>query len=184
MNTNIYDIDNTKIICRILPFFARGKRMILFLKAIANPLRRLHKIFLKWAYLMILKAKMTSQTDILIWYLNYTFRYLFQDKNDSFEIIQDKELEYLIIYNKEEMTELEILGSSRIFNVTEQNFIKEFSRPMMEYDDRLSPNIITIVAPLINTTEDYTDIKYKIDIKKTVDEYKASFINYKIVIKN
>jgi hypothetical protein len=42
MNTDIYKISNSKIICRVLPFFARGRRMILFLESVSTPLIRLH----------------------------------------------------------------------------------------------------------------------------------------------
>ncbi len=56
MNTNIYRISNARIICRVLPFFARGRKTILFLEAIASPLVSLHKKFLLWSYEMVVNA--------------------------------------------------------------------------------------------------------------------------------
>ena len=37
-----YQIDNARAICRLLPFWIRGRKTILFLEAVAHPLKSVH----------------------------------------------------------------------------------------------------------------------------------------------
>ncbi len=179
MNADLYNISNSKIICRVLPFFARGRKMALFLESIASPLVPLHKTFLQWVYLRILDVKITMQTKVIIWYLNYRFSTLFQDPESSFNIIQDTASEHLIVYDMDETDAIGLLGS-RLTNVDEGIFA-QLSKPVMD-DSSISPSMITIEAPAINSTESYTDKQYMQDIKNIILKYRTSFVQYKIVI--
>ena len=179
MNTDIYNISNSKIICRLLPFFARGRKMILFLEAVSTPLIKLHNSFLQWAYEQIVKVKITFQTSVMIWYLNYKFSNLFVNIHDSFEVIQDQETAHFILFNKNESEIIEILGT-RVTNTDEDTY-ELISKPIKDAGSP-DPNLITIVAPAINTTEDYTEKQYKFDINEIISKYKTSFVKYQIVI--
>jgi len=181
MNTDIYKISNSKIICRVLPFFARGRKLILFLEAISTPLIKLHRAFLEWAFEMVMRVKITSQTTILIWYLNYKFGPKFQNTGDTFVIEQDNELGYLVTFNLNEVTSMEILGS-HILNTSEQSSLELLSRPLKDLSQRLFTSSITITAPAITTTAAYTNKNYLKDIREIVDNYKTSFVKYNIVI--
>jgi len=188
MNTDIYKISNSKIICRVLPFFARGRRMILFLEAVSTPLIRLHKKFLVWAYDMILRLKMTFQTAIIIWYLNHKFSDYFVNKSDSFEISQDAELDYLVAFNMNEAAVMEIFGT-RVLNISESESLSVLAKPVKPMSLRVLANQITISAPEIAIGTDkvpsgYTNKDYLSDIKAVLDEYKTSFVKYSIVINN
>jgi len=89
---NRYDIDNAKVIGRVLPFYIRGRKISIFLYAIAYPLVTLHetfKIFIiggkRYACEKI-EASITSQTLTMEWYLTYLFKDRFEDETASFRI--------------------------------------------------------------------------------------------------
>lgn len=181
MTTDIYKISNSKIICRILPFFARGRKMILFIEAAASPLINLHKSFLAWAYKMILKTKITSQTDVLIWYLNYLFNEHFYNHGDSFSIEQDVEIENLVAFNYKEIAGFKMIGT-KIFDVSEENDALIYSRATRDFNSRMSVNAIIIHAPKLKADDNYTVINYMQEIHAVIEEYKTSFREYVISI--
>lgn len=86
---NRYDIDNAKVIGRVLPFYVRGRKLSVFLYAIAYPLVTLHETFKKWALQKKIEASVTSQTLTMEWYLTYLFKKRFEDENASFKIIDN-----------------------------------------------------------------------------------------------
>lgn len=181
MNTNIYKISNSKIICRVLPFFARGRKLVLFLEAISIPLMKLNRDFVDWAYEMVLRVKMTAQTTVLTWYLNYKFRSRFINQQDSFVILQDDEIDYLIAFNIDENIPVEVLGK-RIVNTNEQSLLTRLSKPMKDFSQRMFSYVIVINAPAITTTASYTNKHYLRDITQVLNYYKISFVKYDIVI--
>ena len=182
MNTNIYRISNAKIICRVLPFFARGRKTILFLEAIASPLVSLHKKFLAWSYEMVVKTKVTFQTAVFTWYLNHKFSSHFADSSDSFEISQDQDDNGLAIFYMDE-TELMNIFASRVFNVSESDKLADYSQPLDSIDNHTSVNIVVIKAPAIAETENYDTAQYVRDILAVVEEYKTSFGKCNVIIK-
>ncbi len=181
MNRDIYKISNSKTICRVLPFFARGRRMILFLEAVASPLISLHKKFLKWAYKMLFKLKITAQTDVMVWYLNYLFNERFVNNADSFTIEQDFEIKNLVAFNYAELATLKILGI-KIYNDSEEETALSLSKPTKDISAALQSSTVIIHAPVITTDANYTEQQYKSDILAAINEYKTSFVNYIIQI--
>ena len=83
---NRYDIDNAKVIGRVLPFYIRGRKISVFLYAIAYPLVTLHETFKEWALQKKIEASITSQTLTMEWYLTYLFKDRFEDEAASFRI--------------------------------------------------------------------------------------------------
>lgn len=86
INTDKYNITNSRIINMVLPFYARGRRISLLLEAIAHPLKSIHTTYKNWALERLIEASVTSQPMSIVWYLNHKFRKYFQNKNDSFQI--------------------------------------------------------------------------------------------------
>ena len=164
MNTDIYKISNSKTICRVLPFFARGRRMILFLEAVASPLISLHKKFLKWAYKMLFKLKITAQTDVMVWYLNYLFNERFVNNADSFTIEQDFEIKNLVAFNYAELATLKILGI-KIYNQSPpRTSVQPFSqvpsssmRPSLRLMQTILSSSISLTSwPLLTSTRHHS----------------------------
>lgn len=155
--------------------------MILFLEAVASPLINLHNAFLIWAYKMVLKTKITSQTDVIIWYLNYLFNEHFYNHVDSFTIDQDAEIENLMAFNYREIALYKMVGV-QIFDTEEEEVSQVISRPTRDFNNRLDSNVITIHAPKLKNDANYTAMNYVKDIMNVINEYKTSFRKYVIII--
>jgi len=181
MTTDIYKISNSKIISRLLPFYMRGRKMYLFLEAVASPLINLHKSFLEWAYDMILRTKITSQTDVLIWYLNYKFNSHFYSANDSFAIDQEIEIENLMAFNYREIAFFKMVGV-KIFDNDEVEDEHDISKPTRDFSKRNQTNVITIHAPKLKVDASYSEEQYAAEIMAIIDYYKTSFRKYVIEI--
>lgn len=183
MTTDIYKINNSKLICRLLPFFARGRKMILFLEAVASPLISLHRTFLLWAFDIILSVKMTAQTDVLVWYLNYLFKARFHDATNAFRIEQDFDPRYLIAYNYREIAAFKFVGV-KIYNKSEDIV----SKPVKDYGEHSLSESIVIHAPKLKVNGDdgydssYTPTVYASEIMAIIDKYKTSYRQYSVVI--
>ena len=162
--------------------------MILFLEAVSTPLIKLHRRFLVWAYDMILSSRITFQTAVFVWYLNYKFGDYFTNRSDSFEINQDAEQDCLVAFNMSEVAAMGVF-SSRVLNLSEQENLSVLSKPVRSFSQRILSSAITIIAPTIAIGTDkvpsgYTNQDYLMDIKTVIDEYKTSFVNYNIIIGN
>lgn len=181
MNTDIYKISNSKTICRVLPFFARGRKMILFLEGISSPLVSLHKKFLTWAYKMLLSLKVTAQVEVMTWYLNHLFRSRFAHEEDTFVISDNYAVKNLVAFNYSEATMLKVIDV-RIYDTDEQEEALSLSKPIGDIDDRIESDLVFIHAPRIKPDADYSEREYRRDILSAINEYKTSFVGYVIEI--
>lgn len=74
-----YYINFDKIINQLVPFYIRGRKLILYLQALIHPLRALNDKFVEYAKETRIEATMTSQIIKLEWYLNRKFSKYFAD---------------------------------------------------------------------------------------------------------
>lgn len=88
INIDFVNIDNAKIIGRLLPFWTRGRKLSLFLQAILSPLASVHKSFKIWALEKFIECHITAQKGSLEWYLKYRLQSHFLNPNDNFFITQ------------------------------------------------------------------------------------------------
>lgn len=68
-----YSVNIEKQINRLLPYYLRGRKMMLFLHAISSPLQFFNTgdgEFNKWAHRKLLDLSMCAQRMRLVWYLN------------------------------------------------------------------------------------------------------------------
>lgn len=84
---NFLNIDNAKLVGRLLPFWARGRRVSLFLQACLSPLISIHNAFKAWGIERFIEGSVTAQKPSIEWYLNYKLKKYFKTKTDSFRII-------------------------------------------------------------------------------------------------
>lgn len=106
MNSIQYHININKTICRLLPFYLRGRRLILFLEGIASPLNSFNtgeKAFHKWANETLIEASMSAQPMRLEWYLNHLFKEEWGLKEDI--RISNYSPTQCIVYRKDECGE-------------------------------------------------------------------------------
>lgn len=186
INTDRFNINNSKIICESLPFYARGRKIILLLEAAAYPLVAIHETFKKWALERMIESSVTSQSTVLVWYLNHVFRDKFKDKDDSFKIVTDATEGGATIWFLNEQilhvgTTPWMLDDENEEN--KRNLEQLVTRNYGEVDEITAD--VLIYAPQINESVSYGYDIYKGDIRKHVDKYVTiPDLIYKVIIKD
>lgn len=185
INTDKYNISNNKIICEVLPFYARGRKIIMLLESAIFPIISIHQKFKEWALEKLIEASITSQPTVLIWYLNHIFKKRFTNINDSFQIITDvNESGATIWYLDEQILHT---GSTPWMPESEKDTDSEhypnlITKDLDEENNSHSVDIL-IYAPPIEETSKYTNEIYKGDIRYCIDKYLTVFnITYEVII--
>lgn len=88
INIDFTNINNAKLIGRLLPFWARGKKTSLLLQAILSPIASAHSRFKAWGLERYIECHITAQKSSLEWYLKYRLKTHFLKENDNFFITQ------------------------------------------------------------------------------------------------
>lgn len=184
INTNKYNISNNKIICEVLPFYARGRKLILLLESAISPITSIHNKFKKWALERLIEASVTSQPTVLIWYLNHVFRDRFENPNDTFQIATDvTEGGATIWYLDEQILHT---GNTPWMPDSENdkgadNYANLVTKDLDEENNNTAD--IMIFAPIISESSSYTNDIYRGDIRYYVNKYLTVFnIKYDITI--
>ena len=184
MRADRFKVDNSKTVCRILPYFMRGRKLILLLEAIAHPLKSLHKVWLDWAEERIIEASITSQPMSLIWYLNHCFRKYFTNKADSFQILTNALAQGSVIYHIDERIAHEVGNNKFLYNLDEEPMSGHEHLTLYykgEGDEGYYENIV-IIAPNIVETAIYNNRDYEREIRKKVDAYITTQKDYQVKI--
>lgn len=181
INVDFLNIDNGKLLGRLLPFWSRGKRMALFLLSILNPLVPLHNKFKAWALEHYIVAHITTQRQSIEWYLNYKLRSHFADKNKSFQVICGVGKPENIIFRDHELY--------NIYTYTAPNFYGDEKgidvHEMIVYykDEVIEATVMTnIYAPKIIETISYDMDDYIKDIHSYIHKFMTNFKKYNIII--
>lgn len=91
INVDFLNIDNAKLVGRLLPFWARGKNISLLLQAILSPIISVHNNFKLWALEQYIYTHITSQAMSIEWYLKYKLKSHFVNSKNAF-IVRDEPL--------------------------------------------------------------------------------------------
>ena len=185
INTDKYNITNSRIVSMILPFYARGRKIILLLDAISHPLQSIHAIWKKWALERLIEASITSQPMSIIWYLNYRFRKYFQNQTDSFLLSIDGLNTKSTIWYLEEQPLYEgttpWLQENPSDTLDSESAKKLVTRNLNEVNNEQIG--IIIYAPKIIETTLFTLEMYTNEIRKSVDKYlTVQDITYSVII--
>lgn len=172
INTDKYNITNSRIISMVLPFYARGRKTILLLEAISHPLVSIHIAYKSWALERMIEAHITSQPMSIIWYLNHVFRKYFKNKTDSFHISQDSTNKNSVVWYVEEQYLHEGSTPWLLENSSETlvDANKLVTRNCNEQQESVSADI-TIYAPQINETTLFDNDKYLLKAREIIDKY-------------
>lgn len=186
INTDRYNITNSKVICEALPFYARGRKISLLLEAAAYPIISIHNKFKEWALERMIEASVTSQSAALVWYLNHVFKKRFKNKNDSFKIVTDATEGGATIWFLDEqvlhvgytpwMLDDEIEQNDKNLNLLVTRNFDEVAEITSD---------VLIYAPQISDSFSYNNEMYKGDIRKHVDKYvTVPDLTYSVIIKD
>lgn len=161
ISVDFTSIDNAKIVSRLLPFWARGKKLNLFMQAILSPIVSIHDKFKPWALELYIQCHITAQKPSLEWYLNYKLSSHFAEADDAFIITAGEvDADTQAIINK-----MEIVESRKAGGTTTEGHIN-------------------VYAPNIVSTMDYDTSDYERDIRYIMSKYITNFSAIDIYIVN
>lgn len=180
MKSAKYKIENSEIIGKALPFYARGRKLSLLIDAICHPLSTLHKYWMEMAEEAIIEASITSQPLSLTWYLNHKFNKYFINTEDSFSVFNGLDTPSSFIFTESEYFNSDEY-SQHVYNESEERELLTMVTLTANEASNLNANF-TIVAPAITETSTYNKTNYNNDIAKIVNKYNTSFKTYKIDI--
>lgn len=175
INIDFTNIDNSKLIGRLLPFWARGKKISLFLQAILSPIIYVHTKFQKWALEVYIESHITAQKPSLEWYLKYKLKSHFVDDTENFQI--DQNLNQSLSCFSGGLWYNNILWNNDLLWENE----KIIDVPEDSYQDYL--NQIVIYAPAIIDTMNYDEEDYKRDIRNILSKFMVNFRKIKIIVR-
>ena len=92
-----YRINTDRIVNQLVPHYLGGRKLILFLQAILQPLNSLNIKWKEWADEKRIEAAMTSQVIMMEYFLNHKFRKYFLDTSEHI-VISDGAINGVPIY--------------------------------------------------------------------------------------
>lgn len=103
-----YSINTARQVCRLLPYYLRGRKMILFLQAVSSPLSFFNTgdtAFNPWAHRKLLELSMNGQKIRLEWWLNNIFvsDYGITLRPGQLITIREEEVGNAIVYSRREI---------------------------------------------------------------------------------
>lgn len=194
INVDFVNIDNAKLIGRLLPFWARGKNISLLLQSVLSPIISVHNNFKLWALEQYIYTHITSQSMSIEWYLKYKLKSHFVNSSNSF-IVRDEPIKFT--------ADGEIDGIEDIFTCFGgESWINEFdwknnvlwtltqaSAVSIHNSEEAEPDTETengpyiyVYAPEIVSTINYNQDDYIRDINYIVSQFMTNFNEIKIVI--
>lgn len=173
INIDFTNIDNSKMIARVLPFWARGRKLSLLLQALLNPIVSAHRSFQDWGLQRYIECRVTGQKKSIEWYLKYKLQFHFLNEGDTFFVSQDvKEI-------------MEYLETDREDNSELQGQLEEWIADQERNGNDLTQFNQTIVfAPAIMDTVSYDHSDYERDIRNIMSKYMINFNKISIIIAN
>lgn len=171
INIDFTNIDNAKLIGRLLPFWARGRRISLLLQAILSPLVYVHSKFKAWALEQYIQCHITAQKPSLEWYLKYRLKSHFLNENDSFFISQGIN-QSISCFS----------GLVWVNDLHWDNNLYWASDDVVYSEDMESDGNTNVFAPAIVDTLNYSQEDYKRDIRNIMSKFMINFNKINIII--
>ena len=180
INVDFLNIDNAKLVGRLLPFWARGKNISLLLQAILSPIISVHNNFKLWALDRYIYTHITSQAMSIEWYLKYKLKSHFVNEDSSF-IVRDEMMNELFTCFGEFWTNEFYWKNEVLWPVSSY-----YSPIALSEEDETEEegSFIYIYAPAIVSTINYNQDDYIRDINYIVSQFMTNFNKIKIVIIN
>lgn len=176
INIDFTNIDNAKLIGRLLPFWARGRLTSLLLQALLYPIGSIHRIFQRWALDTYIDYHITAQKATLEWYLKYKLRAHFLNEDDEFFIAHgtsDLNLNYATFNTGRWENDLPWSNYYLWQNDYEESIFG---------DKGFHADQTNVYAPAIVDTISYNHEDYERDIRLIMSKYLTNFKKINIVI--
>lgn len=172
INIDFTNIDNSKLVGMLLPFWARGRKLSMLIQALIYPLKYAHTNFRNWAFETYVEHHITGQKMSLEWFLKHRLKKHFLSPSDSFFITQsiDELKQYLSygLWNNEENWNNYV------------NWDNGFNGEIPDIDTSLNGNTL-VYAPRIVETVSYDYADYERDIRFIMSKYMINFSKIHII---
>lgn len=176
INIGFTDIDNAKLIGRLLPFWSRGKKVSLLLQAILSPIISIHDRFKLWGLQRFIECQITAQKASLEWYLKYRLGSHFLREDDNFFIVHGIN-ETISCFSSDVWRNGLHWDNSLRWNANKGSLIN------MGTDDYLeSMGQTNVYAPAIVDTVNYNHEDYERDIRNIMSKYMINFNRINIIV--
>lgn len=173
INVDFTNIDNARMVGRILPFWARGRKMSLLIQALIYPLKYVHDNFKLWALERYIENHITGQKLSIEWYLKYKLHSHFKTTTDTFFITQH--LDELMVH----------LTTGFWDNTVKWNNYVKWENgkvgQLSDFDEALEGTTIVYAPPIIETIS-YNYEDYERDIRFIMSKYMINFSKINILI--
>lgn len=172
INIDFIKINHSRIIGRLLPFWARGHKMAMLMQSLIYPLKYDHANFHAWALEKYIESHITGQKLPLEWYLKYKLGAHLLNPSDKFFITQS--VSELIDYLKSGLWENDTRWNNYIkwnngFDGNLPQVSEEFNGTTMVY------------APAIMETVSYDYADYERDIRYILSKYMINFSKINLI---
>lgn len=192
INVDFVNIDNAKLVGRLLPFWARGKNISLLLQAVLYPITSVHNNFKLWALDKYIYSHITSQAMSIEWYLKYKLKSHFVDEKNSFlvrdepiKFTEDGEIDgiedHFTCFGGEYWVDEFYWKDNVLWSLTQSSAIPTNDSEATEPDTE-SGSFIYVYAPEIVNTINYNQDDYIRDINYIVSQFMTNFKKVKITI--
>lgn len=140
-----YRINTDRLINQLVPHYLGGRKLILFLQSLMQPLNTLNKTWKEWADEKRIEAAMTSQVIMLEYYLNRKFNKYLRDRSKRI-VISDGATNGTPLY-------WQSAGNSADSLVLYQEIESEDSGVLRWKDEKMSNNAVSfsVSCPAVNT---------------------------------
>lgn len=166
INVDFINIDNARLIGRLLPFWARGRWISLFMMAILSPIISVHNAFKVWALKQYVSCFITAQKASLEWYLKYCLKSRFLDEDDSF-VVDHGNSSPLSCFSSEIWENSGYWDNGLLWD--DKEYIEQ-------------RELVKIAAPEIVDTVSYNHEDYERDIRNILSKFMINFDKISITI--
>lgn len=175
INIDFVNIDHARMVGRLLPFWARGRKMALLIQALIYPLKYAHSGFKKWAFERFVENHITGQKLSLEWYLKYRLKAHFADSSDKFFVTQS--ITELKNYLSQGLWDNDLLWNN--YRYWENGHKDNLDSSTSKYD-----KTTIVYAPKIVETVSYDYADYERDIRYIMSKYMINFSKINIIFAN
>lgn len=168
-----YRINTDRLVNQLVPHYLGGRRMILFLQSLLQPLNTLNKTWKEWADEKRIEAALTSQVIMLEYFLNRKFKKYLADTSQPI-IISDGEVNGTPMYWQSANSVDDVV----LYNASEKKDTQTFRWK----DEKLVSSDVSFIVscPAVNT-EIISETELTAMISYYVEKYRIAGKTFKVI---
>jgi hypothetical protein len=168
-----YQINTDKLVNQLVPHYLGGRRIILFLQSLLQPLKTLNQTWKEWADEKRIEAALTSQVIMMEYFLNRKFKKYFANASQQI-VISDGEINGTPMYWQSTNSIDDVI----LYNASEG---KEATTFKWENEKLASSDYSFIVnCPAVNTSL-VSETEFTAMVSYYIEKYRIAGKTFKII---